>query len=229
MTLPLKKFQETNFGWNKIPQRKKKYHKVCDDSCVLRCCSIFKCSHFQAAFHLCCAAFKHVGQFFDRFSIKSWDLISLFLEYDLGFGWKGWSRDGAEWFLTAAPRGHSSLSPFLSLSLFLSVSLSLALSPRMLTLGDWPPFTEGAPAGVEWKRAILIIMLILTWFVPTIKHKWGRCVSFLSKTMKPAASPFSCSKQGVQLGSSQMVEFPPVWVLEKKEANTCSRPWLFNP
>ena len=154
---------------------------------------------------------------------------SLFLEYDRGFGWKGWGRDGTEWFLTAAPRGHSSLSPFLSLSLFLSVSLCLALSPRMLTFGDWPPFIEGAPASVEWKRAILIIMLILTWFVLTIKHKWGVCVSFLSKTMKPPASPFSSSKQGVQLGSSQMVEFPPVWFLEKKEANTCSKPWLFNP
>lgn len=122
---------------------------------------------------------------------------------------------------------HLSL-PF-SLCLSFSVSLCLALSPRMLTPGDWPPFTEGAPASVEWKRTILIIMLILIWFVPTIKHKWGGCVSFLSKTVKPSASPFSSSKQGVQLGSSQMVEFPPVWVLEKKEANTCSRPWLFNP
>ena len=54
-----------------------KYHKVCDD--MLGCCSIFKCSHFQVAFHLCCAAFKHVGQFFDRLSIKSWDLIPFFL------------------------------------------------------------------------------------------------------------------------------------------------------
>lgn len=62
-----------------MPQRKEKYHKVCDDSYVLGCCSIFKCSHFQAAFHFCCAAFKHVGQFFDRFSVKSWDLIPFFL------------------------------------------------------------------------------------------------------------------------------------------------------
>lgn len=199
---------------------------MCDDGYVLGCCSIFKGSHFQAAFHLCCAAFKLVGQFFDHFSIKSWDLIPFFLNMIWALDEKDEAEMALSDFRQQLPEGiHLSL-PF---SLCLSVSLCLALSPRMLTLGDWPPFIEGAPASVEWKRAIVIIMLILTWFVPTIKHKWGVCVSFLSKTMKPPASPFSSSKQGVQLGSSQMVEFPPVWFLEKKEANTCSRPWLFSP
>lgn len=75
---------------------------------------------------------------------------SLFLEYDLGFGWKGWGRDGTEWFPTAAPRGHSSLSPFLSLSLCVSLSRPLsqnAYSWRLATIHWGSPGQCGVEEG----------------------------------------------------------------------------------
>ena len=104
-----------------------KYHKVYDDSCVLECCSIFKCSHFQAAFHLCCAAFEHVGQFFDRHSIKSCDLIPFFLNMI----WALDEKDEAGLVLSdfwhqVLEVSHLSL-PF-SLCLSFSVSLCVSLS-----------------------------------------------------------------------------------------------------
>ena len=122
MTLPLKKFQETNFGWNKIPQGVWWYvgmlfhfqmFSLSSSFSPLLCCIQTCRPVLWSSFH------QELGS------------DSLFLEYDLGFGWKRWSWDGTEWFLTPAPRGQSSLSPFLFLSLFLCLSLCLSVSPSL--------------------------------------------------------------------------------------------------